>query len=74
MFSSGGHFNPAVSVCVYLIGGMEVILLVPYIISQMLGGVIAASLAKVCLRASLSIFIIMSINMVKRYTEEEVEN
>lgn len=43
---SGGHFNPAVSVCVYLIGGMEVILLVPYIISQMLGGVIAASLAK----------------------------
>ncbi|XP_056627501.1 aquaporin-8a.1 [Triplophysa dalaica] len=43
---SGGHFNPAVSVCVYLIGGMEFILLVPYMISQMLGGVIAASLAK----------------------------
>lgn len=43
---SGGHFNPAVSVCVYLIGGMELILLVPYILSQMLGGVIAASLAK----------------------------
>ncbi|XP_016139670.1 aquaporin-8-like [Sinocyclocheilus grahami] len=43
---SGGHFNPAVSVCVYLIGGMELMLLVPYVLSQMLGGVIAASLAK----------------------------
>ncbi|ROL51714.1 Leucine carboxyl methyltransferase 1 [Anabarilius grahami] len=43
---SGGHFNPAVSVCVYLIGGMELILLVPYVLSQMLGGVIAAGLAK----------------------------
>lgn len=55
--SSGGHFNPAVSVCVYLIGGMELILLVPYVISQMLGGVIAAGLAKVCVQASLSIFV-----------------
>ncbi|KAG1929247.1 aquaporin-8a.1 [Pimephales promelas] len=43
---SGGHFNPAVSVCVYLIGGMELMLLVPYVLSQMLGGVIAAALAK----------------------------
>ncbi|XP_026078666.1 aquaporin-8-like [Carassius auratus] len=43
---SGGHFNPAVSLCVYLIGGMELMLLVPYVLSQMLGGVIAASLAK----------------------------
>ncbi|XP_051530305.1 aquaporin-8-like [Myxocyprinus asiaticus] len=43
---SGGHFNPAVSVCVYLIGGMELILLVPYVLSQMLGGLIAAGLAK----------------------------
>ncbi|XP_051523614.1 aquaporin-8-like isoform X1 [Myxocyprinus asiaticus] len=43
---SGGHFNPAVSVCVYLIGGMELIFLVPYVLSQMLGGLIAAGLAK----------------------------
>lgn len=57
LFSSGGHFNPAVSVCVYLIGGMELMLLVPYVLSQMLGGVIAAGLAKVCVQASLSIFV-----------------
>ncbi|XP_076856425.1 aquaporin-8a.1 [Brachyhypopomus gauderio] len=44
---SGGHFNPAVSVCVYLMGGMELILLGPYVLAQMFGGMIAAGLVKV---------------------------
>ncbi|XP_030630059.1 aquaporin-8a.1 [Chanos chanos] len=43
---SGAHFNPAVSVCVYLVGGMELMLLVPYIVAQLAGGLIAAGLAK----------------------------
>ncbi|XP_060795683.1 aquaporin-8a.1 [Neoarius graeffei] len=43
---SGGHFNPAVSVCVFLVGGMELILLIPYVLVQMLGGMIGAGLAK----------------------------
>ncbi|XP_035258615.1 aquaporin-8a.1 [Anguilla anguilla] len=43
---SGGHFNPAVSVSVFLVGGLKVILLVPYILAQMLGGMIGAGLAK----------------------------
>ncbi|XP_041938827.1 aquaporin-8a.1 [Alosa sapidissima] len=43
---SGGHFNPAVSVSVYLVGGLEVILLAPYIIVQLCGGMIGAALAK----------------------------
>ncbi|XP_072522767.1 aquaporin-8a.1 [Salminus brasiliensis] len=43
---SGGHFNPAVSVCVYLLGGMELVLLGPYILAQMFGGMIGAGLAK----------------------------
>ncbi|XP_066521395.1 aquaporin-8a.1 [Hoplias malabaricus] len=43
---SGGHFNPAVSVCVYLVGGMELVLLGPYILAQMFGGMIGAGLAK----------------------------
>ncbi|KAJ8363774.1 hypothetical protein SKAU_G00126050 [Synaphobranchus kaupii] len=42
---SGGHFNPAVSVSVFLIGGLELILLVPYILVQLLGGMIGAGLA-----------------------------
>lgn len=46
-FYSGGHFNPAVSVCVYLLGGMELVLLGPYILVQMFGGMIGAGLAKV---------------------------
>ncbi|KAL4659121.1 aquaporin-8-like [Arapaima gigas] len=44
---SGGHFNPAVSVSVCLIGGLQIVLLLPYILSQMLGGLIGAGLARV---------------------------
>ncbi|XP_010903710.1 aquaporin-8a.1 [Esox lucius] len=43
---SGGHFNPAVSVGVCVSGGLELILLGPYILSQMVGGMIGAGLAK----------------------------
>uniref|UniRef100_A0A4W5R0D2 Aquaporin 8 n=1 Tax=Hucho hucho TaxID=62062 RepID=A0A4W5R0D2_9TELE len=43
---SGGHFNPAVSVSVFLIGGLNIILLVPYILAQICGGMIGAGLAK----------------------------
>ncbi|XP_030645547.1 aquaporin-8-like [Chanos chanos] len=44
---SGGHFNPAVTLSVYLIGGLNVILLLPYMLVQMCGGMIGAGLAKV---------------------------
>ncbi|XP_056144438.1 aquaporin-8-like [Lampris incognitus] len=43
---SGGHFNPAVSVSVFLTGGLNVVLLVPYIVAQCCGGMIGAGLAK----------------------------
>ncbi|KAJ7984715.1 hypothetical protein DPEC_G00357630 [Dallia pectoralis] len=43
---SGGHFNPAVSVSVCVSGGLELLLLGPYILSQMVGGMIGAGLAK----------------------------
>uniref|UniRef100_A0A667X3J1 Aquaporin-4 n=1 Tax=Myripristis murdjan TaxID=586833 RepID=A0A667X3J1_9TELE len=42
---SGGHFNPAVSLSVYLCGGMPLTLLGPYILAQMSGGMIGAGLA-----------------------------
>ncbi|XP_041134424.1 aquaporin-8b [Polyodon spathula] len=42
----GGHFNPAVSLSVYLIGGLNVVMLAPYIISQLCGGMLGAALAK----------------------------
>lgn len=44
---SGGHFNPAVSVSVCVSGGLDVILLGPYILSQIVGGMTGAGLAKV---------------------------
>ncbi|XP_048848381.1 aquaporin-8-like [Brienomyrus brachyistius] len=43
---SGGHFNPAVSLCVYFVGGLRVVLLLPYVVSQLLGGMIGAALAR----------------------------
>lgn len=43
---SGGHFNPAVSLSVYLCGGMKLVLLVPYVLAQMVGGMIGAGLTK----------------------------
>ncbi|XP_074052082.1 aquaporin-8 [Macrotis lagotis] len=43
---SGGHFNPAVSLTVMLIGGLNYMMLLPYCISQLCGGIIGAALAK----------------------------
>ncbi|XP_036595362.1 aquaporin-8 [Trichosurus vulpecula] len=43
---SGGHFNPAVSLAVMLIGGLNYMMLIPFCISQVVGGIIGAALAK----------------------------
>ncbi|XP_060951204.1 aquaporin-8-like [Limanda limanda] len=50
---SGGHFNPAVTLSVYLCGGMELILTVPYLVAQILGGMIGAALTKAIYPTSL---------------------
>ncbi|XP_010000902.1 PREDICTED: aquaporin-8 [Chaetura pelagica] len=43
---SGAHFNPAVSLAVWLVGGMNITMLLPYWGSQLCGGMIGAGLAK----------------------------
>ncbi|XP_071616944.1 aquaporin-8 isoform X2 [Heliangelus exortis] len=43
---SGAHFNPAVSLAVWLLGGMNITMLIPYWGSQLCGGMIGAVLAK----------------------------
>nr|XP_020040249.1 aquaporin-8 [Castor canadensis] len=43
---SGGHFNPAVSLMATLVGGLNLMMLFPYWISQLCGGLIGAALAK----------------------------
>ncbi|KAK7918986.1 hypothetical protein WMY93_010270 [Mugilogobius chulae] len=43
---SGGHFNPAVTLCVYLCGGMSLAMVVPYVLCQILGGIVGAGLVK----------------------------
>uniref|UniRef100_A0A8C5KU18 Aquaporin-8 n=1 Tax=Jaculus jaculus TaxID=51337 RepID=A0A8C5KU18_JACJA len=43
---SGGHFNPAVSLAAMLVGGLNLIMLLPYWLSQLCGGLIGAALAK----------------------------
>ncbi|KAK1169888.1 aquaporin-8-like [Acipenser oxyrinchus oxyrinchus] len=44
---SGGHMNPAVSLCAALIGGLNIFLLIPYWAAQFCGGMVGAALAKV---------------------------
>jgi aquaporin Z len=48
---SGGHFNPAVSLAAYLRGKLNSGDLLPYIVSQFLGGTLAAMLAGFLLSA-----------------------
>ncbi|XP_040448887.1 aquaporin-8 [Falco naumanni] len=44
---SGGHFNPAVSLGAWLVGGLNITMLIPYWVSQLCGGLIGAGLTKV---------------------------
>lgn len=46
-FSSGSHFNPPFTIAIYLCGGMEMMMVAPYIVSQMIGGVLGAGMSKV---------------------------
>ncbi|MBN3298277.1 aquaporin-8-like [Amia ocellicauda] len=43
---SGGHMNPAVSLGAALIGGLNTLLLIPYWVAQICGGMVGAALAK----------------------------
>ncbi|XP_040212445.1 aquaporin-8 [Rana temporaria] len=43
---SGGHFNPAVSLGAWIIGGLNLVLVVPYWVCQLTGGMIGAALAR----------------------------
>ena len=43
---SGGHFNPAVSVMMWRNGKLKMSDLAPYIIAQVLGGLVALELSK----------------------------
>ncbi|XP_004587170.2 aquaporin-8 [Ochotona princeps] len=43
---SGGHFNPAVSLAAMMTGGLSLLMLLPYWVSQLCGGLLGAALAK----------------------------
>ncbi|XP_034076043.1 aquaporin-8b [Gymnodraco acuticeps] len=44
---SGSHFNPPFTLAIYLCGGMELNMVAPYLVSQLVGGVLGAAMAKV---------------------------
>ncbi|KAJ8345024.1 hypothetical protein SKAU_G00292170 [Synaphobranchus kaupii] len=44
---SGAHFNPPFTLAIYLCGGMELSMVIPYVISQLIGGVLGAAMSKV---------------------------
>ncbi|XP_030630971.1 aquaporin-8-like [Chanos chanos] len=43
---SGSHFNPPFTIAIYLCGGMQLGMVVPYLASQVLGGILGAGMAK----------------------------
>lgn len=43
---SGSHFNPPFTLAIYLCGGLELNLVVPYLACQLLGGITGAAMAK----------------------------
>ncbi|XP_045884731.1 aquaporin-8b [Micropterus dolomieu] len=43
---SGSHFNPPFTLAIYLCGGMELRMVAPYIVCQLVGGVLGAAMAK----------------------------
>uniref|UniRef100_A0A4W6GAU8 Aquaporin 8b n=1 Tax=Lates calcarifer TaxID=8187 RepID=A0A4W6GAU8_LATCA len=53
---SGSHFNPPFTIAIYLCGGMELMMVGPYLVSQLIGGVLGAGMAKTnMLRAAFDI-------------------
>ncbi|XP_046894638.1 aquaporin-8b [Hypomesus transpacificus] len=44
---SGSHFNPPFTLAIYLCGGMKLNMVAPYLISQLIGGIVGAAMAKV---------------------------
>ncbi|MBN3287321.1 AQP8 protein, partial [Polyodon spathula] len=43
---SGAQFNPVLTVAIYLVGGIDLMMAIAYVIVQMIGGLIGAALAK----------------------------
>ncbi|KAJ8283994.1 hypothetical protein COCON_G00028440 [Conger conger] len=44
---SGSHFNPPFTIAIYLCGGMQLTMVIPYIVSQLIGGLLGAAMSKV---------------------------
>lgn len=45
--SSGSHFTPPFTLAIYLCGGLQMNMVLPYLACQLLGGVLGAAMAKV---------------------------
>ncbi|MBN3306874.1 AQP8 protein, partial [Amia calva] len=43
---SGSHFNPPFTIAIFLVGGMKFIMVVPYLVCQVIGGVLGAAMSK----------------------------
>ncbi len=50
---SGSHFNPPFTIAIWLCGGIQLTMAVPYLISQLIGGVLGAAMSKVWTRMHL---------------------
>ncbi|KAK2876564.1 hypothetical protein QQF64_004636 [Cirrhinus molitorella] len=44
---SGSHFNPPFTIAVWLCGGLHLTMVIPYLVSQLIGGVLGAAMSKI---------------------------
>ncbi|KAK3529044.1 hypothetical protein QTP70_014442 [Hemibagrus guttatus] len=44
---SGSHFNPPFTLAIFLCGGVRFAMVIPYLISQLIGGVLGAAMSKI---------------------------
>lgn len=54
--SSGSHFNPPFTIAIYLCGGIELTTSGLYLVSQLIGGVLGAGMAKVRVNVNRTLF------------------
>ena len=66
---SGGHLNPAVTLGVFIAGGINVLVFFLYVVSQLLGGIIGALFIMVSSIISIAILyvIVILLRMAGKY-------
>ncbi|KAA8581201.1 hypothetical protein FQN60_002782 [Etheostoma spectabile] len=56
---SGSHFNPPFTIAIYLCGGMELMMVGPYLVSQLIGGLFGAIFGEVAMTCLVTMVVLL---------------